>query len=412
MTQLNAKPKAEESAPLHVLIIGAGVVGTTLAQALRKYNIPFTVFERDVSATSRGQGWGITIHWALPSLDICLPTHIREKLSDIQVDPEQGKVDQGNFLFINLQTGVVESKVPPNKRLRIKREGLRKLLSEDIPVQWNKKLVNFETTDNGVTAFFEDGTTASGSIIIGAEGSRSRTREIVCPDMYQLQPLPIRSSGLAVQFTPEQAAPLRAYDPLLFQGMHPVTEAFLWFSTIDTPQTNATGGDYYTIQLIISWRPAPGEEAPRNSAERLKKMKQQAAEFAEPFRSAIMAVPEGTEVTDVRLADWPCLEWDNLRGRATLVGDAAHAMTMYRGEAANHGIMDAAKLVDKLVEVHEGKVGLREAVDDYEEEVRARTRPAVLLSRKACIDAHDWKTAMGGESPLLARRAVSLKKDA
>lgn len=36
MTQLNAKPKAEESAPLHVLIIGAGVVGTTLAQALRK----------------------------------------------------------------------------------------------------------------------------------------------------------------------------------------------------------------------------------------------------------------------------------------------------------------------------------------------------------------------------------------
>lgn len=207
------------------------------------------MFERDVSATSRGQGWGITIHWALPSLDICLPTHIREKLPDIQVDPEQGKVDQGNFLFINLQTGVVESKVPPNKRLRIKREGLRKLLSEDIPVQvceicmplksvantrgfqWNKKLVNFETTDNGVTAFFEDGTTASGSIIIGAEGSRSRTREIVCPDMYQLQPLPIRSSGLAVQFTPEQAAPLRAYDPLLFQGMHPVTEAFLWFSS-------------------------------------------------------------------------------------------------------------------------------------------------------------------------------------
>lgn len=65
-----------------------------------------------------------------------------------------------------------------------------------------------------------------------------------------------------------------------------------------------------------------------DSTERLKKMKQQAAEFAEPFRSAIMAVPEGTEVTDVRLADWPCLEWDNRRGRATLVGDAAHAMTM------------------------------------------------------------------------------------
>jgi 2-polyprenyl-6-methoxyphenol hydroxylase-like FAD-dependent oxidoreductase len=83
-----------------------------------------------------------------------------------------------------------------------------------------------------------------------------------------------------------------------------------------------------------------------------------------------------------------------------------------RGEAANHGITDVAKLVGKLVEVHEGKVGLREAVDGYEEEVRTRTRPAVLLSRKACVDAHDWKTVMRGESPLMARRAVSLKKDA
>lgn len=96
--------------------------------------------------------------------------------------------------------------------------------------------MNFEKTDNGVTTYFEDGTTASGTVLIGVEGGKSRTREVLCPDTFQLQPLAVRSTGLAVRFTPEQVAPLRAYDPLLFQGMHPETEDFLWFSS----KTNQT----------------------------------------------------------------------------------------------------------------------------------------------------------------------------
>lgn len=86
-----------------------------------------------------------------------------------------------------------------------------------------------------MTAYFEDGTTAAGTILIGAEGGKSRTREFLCPQTFRLQPIPIRSTGLAVRFTPEQIAPLRAYDPLLFQGMHPETEDFLWFSGESEP---------------------------------------------------------------------------------------------------------------------------------------------------------------------------------
>lgn len=49
------------SAP-HILIVGAGIGGLTLAQALRKQNITFEIFDRDEGEHSRRQGWAIGIH--------------------------------------------------------------------------------------------------------------------------------------------------------------------------------------------------------------------------------------------------------------------------------------------------------------------------------------------------------------
>src|SRR5207253_2061904 len=90
------------------------------------------------------------------------------------------------------------------------------------------------------------------------------------------------------------------------------------------------GGDYYTAQLLMSWRlddPVKDEVSPDNM-ERLENMKRRASRFAEPLRSAILNIPLDTEVVEIKLADWPCSGWDNFGGRVTLIGDAAHAMTM------------------------------------------------------------------------------------
>jgi len=81
-----------------------------------------------------------------------------------------------------------------------------------------------------------------------------------------------------------------------------------------------------------------------------------------------------------------------------------------RGEGANHGLMDAANLAGALKAVCDGKVSLREAVDAYETEVRKRTVPAVILSREACLDAHDWRKIKSGNSPILAKRAVTMRE--
>lgn len=46
----------------HVLILGAGIGGLTLAQSLRKKGISYEIFERDRGDHVRPEGWAIGIH--------------------------------------------------------------------------------------------------------------------------------------------------------------------------------------------------------------------------------------------------------------------------------------------------------------------------------------------------------------
>jgi 2-polyprenyl-6-methoxyphenol hydroxylase-like FAD-dependent oxidoreductase len=47
---------------LPILIVGTGISGLALAQGLLKANIPFILFERDPSFTTRSQGYRVRIN--------------------------------------------------------------------------------------------------------------------------------------------------------------------------------------------------------------------------------------------------------------------------------------------------------------------------------------------------------------
>ncbi len=120
----------------HILIIGAGITGLVLAQALKKQFIAFTIFERDPDVSFRGKGWGLTIHWALSTFISLLPQHLVDRLPEVYVDTEATKRgENGNFLFFDLKSGAAKWKVPPNKRIRVSRERLRALLLEGLEIQ-------------------------------------------------------------------------------------------------------------------------------------------------------------------------------------------------------------------------------------------------------------------------------------
>ena len=87
-----------------------------------------------------------------------------------------------------------------------------------------------------------------------------------------------------------------------------------------------------------------------------------------------------------------------------------------RGEGANHGITDVANLFEKILPLLQNRSvptfldgssshTLQNAIDAYEKEMIQRTGPAVLLSRQACLDAHDYEM-ITDKSPLISRRTM------
>jgi 2-polyprenyl-6-methoxyphenol hydroxylase-like FAD-dependent oxidoreductase len=53
------------------------------------------------------------------------------------------------------------------------RDRLRDVLLENVPVQWGKKCIGYEETDDGVWVFFEDGSKEFCDILVGADGVNS-----------------------------------------------------------------------------------------------------------------------------------------------------------------------------------------------------------------------------------------------
>jgi 2-polyprenyl-6-methoxyphenol hydroxylase-like FAD-dependent oxidoreductase len=170
-----------------ILIIGGGIAGLTLAQACRKEHIPYRLFERDESPSSRGAGWGLTLAQALPAFKNLVPEDIITRLPEAYVNTEAFKAgEHGNFTFFDLSTGEAKWKVPPAERIRVSRERLRNLMLTGLNMEWNKTLTNVVCDDSSVTAFFHDGSSANGSMLVACDGAHSVVRSKLHPSDHNL----------------------------------------------------------------------------------------------------------------------------------------------------------------------------------------------------------------------------------
>jgi hypothetical protein len=78
-------------APLHVLIIGGGIGGLTLAQGLKKSGANVAVYERDRTMTDRVQGYRVHINPAGSlALHECLPQQLFEAFARSCGKPSRG----------------------------------------------------------------------------------------------------------------------------------------------------------------------------------------------------------------------------------------------------------------------------------------------------------------------------------
>lgn len=148
----------------------------------------------------------------------------------------------------------------------------------------------------------------------------------------------MRLLGASVVYPREFALEMRALDPFFFQGGDPETDTFMWFSFLDTPTNNSRDdADTYECQILISWPWREGYrgmkkplDIPLTNGEKINLMKELVEGWANPFHKCVMNIPEDAEIKVIALEDFlpsPNM-WDNRDGRVTLMGDAAHAMTM------------------------------------------------------------------------------------
>ncbi|KAJ6016660.1 hypothetical protein N7451_000039 [Penicillium sp. IBT 35674x] len=396
-----------------ILIIGAGISGLILAQYLQRRGIPFEIFDRDSAFDARSGGWGLTLHWALPALRQLLPDHLVARLPETFVNKDAAaRGDMGRFQFFDLKSGRALYDVPAEERIRVNRGRLRELLTSGLAIQWNRNFVSIESLGSVITARFEDGSSCTGCLLVAADGARSRARQILYPQGYTMNSLPVQLLGASTLYTREQLGGAESIDPYIFQGSYPDTDVFFFFSFLDTPSNfQDSSRDEYLCQVIVSWADQKGIALPSGNTDRIALMKRLTDNWAEPFRSLVHSLPEDTVPRSIRIEDWIFRPGQrDAHPRAILMGDAAHTMTMFRGEGANNAIVDVLDLVMSLnlnTETPPAMLSddLVVSLAAYENEIFARVEPSFLASRQACLDAHDFTKIEG--SPLVTARVLN-----
>lgn len=267
------------------------------------------------------------LHWGSPILKSLIPPKSFEKLASTQVDPNHPLPEKDSFNFLNGQTGekIGATTIPHIYRLR--RSKLRAVIAEGLHIQHEKVLTDITYEGDLVTAKFEDGTSATGAIIIGTDGARSDVRTYLCGAKEgALEDLPYAASIVQARYPAEQAKFLRSFHPLYVAAPHP-EGMFSWVGLHDG--TNADDPESWVLNHYISWYCPVDQQSQATNLERLKELQEKAKLYADPFRSAFLWLKDDQPVWYSPLKQWDpsAHSWDNRGGRVTIGGDAAHPMT-------------------------------------------------------------------------------------
>jgi 2-polyprenyl-6-methoxyphenol hydroxylase-like FAD-dependent oxidoreductase len=380
---------------------------------LHQNGIRAIVFEKDEGLTAKSRDWNMGLHWGAPVLKTLLSEEDWKRIQSIQVDPNVPTKALDTLIFLNGKTGERMGAFDIDNFYRLKRSKLRALLAKNTDIEFGKKLASIEDSQDGktVTARFEDGTSATGMLIVGADGARSATRQISVATVGALsRRIPFAATFVQSTFTREQAVFLRSWHPLFLGAINPNG----WFSFFGLQDaSDESRPETWIFFFYISFQSSIEEQektAHWTDAQRLKQAKEFAKDYAEPWKSAYEWLSDDHPVWYMGMSDWdPGAEdhrWNNHGGRVTLAGDAAHIMTYQRGQGLNHSISDAGKLVQAVKSILDGSESQEEAIGAYEKEMIERAGTEVRLSTQNTGMLHNWEQAL--ESPMFRK---GLKKD-
>ncbi len=198
-------------------------------------------------------------------------------------------------------------------------------------VQYEKKVTAFSTKSDGVHVLFEDGTTATGTHLVGADGAKSIMRErLVGPEKAALTATDFVIFNFKVTYTAEQTRYMKYtpdFHPFMNFGFHGEQKAMCFVCCMEMPDKDDPST--WIWQFFKSYKGRDSEKlVAMSNEEKLKMLRDEADGWVEPWRSAGKLLNEDAIAYADVLMTWNQIApWDNHGGRVTLAGDAAHAMT-------------------------------------------------------------------------------------
>jgi 2-polyprenyl-6-methoxyphenol hydroxylase-like FAD-dependent oxidoreductase len=352
---------------VRVLIIGAGIGGMALAHGLRKSGIDVRVFERRTGGSELA-GYGIHINaFGLQALEDCLPSENWQRfLAGSAPAPDV-------VTFHDQHLGrLLRREGRPGDRRGVSRTVLQAALRDGMEVQPGKKLVDCEVRADGLAhALFEDGTSASGDVLVGADGASSRVRDVRLPDLEREDLGVLNIAGRFLL----NADRKRALPATLTDGSvnNVVPDGPGWMF--------AAAWDDYVTWAYAGARPSYPAGVEQLSGEALRDLVLDRMAGWNPALRRLVRDCEADTVTAIPLKSMPHHDpWQP--SPVTLLGDAIHNMTPMAGIGANTALRDAYHLRRALQTAHAGHTGLTGAIAEYESTMRAYANPAVAMSAR------------------------------
>ncbi|WP_242625849.1 FAD-dependent monooxygenase [Streptomyces sp. BK022] len=341
---------------MKALVVGAGIGGLTCAVALRRVGVDVEVYERATELREAGSGLSVMSNavTALAGLGIDLGLDKRGRaVETFRIMDPRGR------LIRDLPFGEACERAGARSFCLSRADLQEALLTEaaDCPVHLGATATGFDTTGPGVTVRFADGRSASGDVLIGADGFHSAVRRHLvgpeqprdCDHLFRLGIVPFQHPRL----TP---GAVRHY---WGRGQR--------FGLIDIGH----GRCYWWAAMSTTPR-TPAPDGVKNA------VRQAYAGWADEVRAVIEATPEA-DILTVPSRDRPFLErWGD--GPLTLLGDAAHPMLTTLAQGAGTAMEDAVVLARALADPATGDDPVR-ALRAYEEQRRDRARAMVAGSR-------------------------------
>lgn len=362
-----------------VMIIGGGIGGLVLALSLHQKGIPCRIFEAVREIRAVGAGINLLPHAVkeldalglVPALDA---VGIRTKDASYfnrygqHIYTEPAGIDAGyQWPQFSIHRGDLQEAL---LKAVIDRLGPEAVIT-------GHRCTGVEQTEDGVTAHFVDTDgnglpSATGAIVVGADGIKSAIRK---------------------QFYPDEGEPVYA-GLTIWRGVTPYKPFLSGANTIRAGWMNVGKIMVYPIRnnidadgnQLMNW--VATLERPRPETYDWNKVAKH-EDFFEAYKDwhfDWLDVPDLLMKTEKPLV-FPMVDRDPVPtwtfGRVTLLGDAAHPMYPRGSNGAGQSILDARYLADRLAD----KGLTPAALQDYDKERVAATTKVVLMNRKDPPDA-------------------------